>query len=101
MDLAASILSDITVYMKYAKFIEAWNRRENWNEIIDRNKMMHMKRYLHLRDEIEAAYNFVYEKKVLPSMRNYSLGANQLKSTTQDYIIVVTSRWIAMKHFLN
>jgi ribonucleoside-diphosphate reductase alpha chain len=79
MDLAASILSDITVYMKYAKFIEAWNRRENWNEIIDRNKMMHMKRYLHLRDEIEAAYNFVYEKKVLPSMRSLQFGGKPIE----------------------
>ena len=61
MDLAASILSDITVYMKYAKFIKAWNRRENWNEIIDRNKMMHIKKHPHLQDEIETAYNFVYE----------------------------------------
>ena len=101
MDLAASILSDITVYMKYAKFIEAWNRRENWNEIIDRNKMMHMKRYLHLRDEIEAAYNFVYEKKVLPSMRSLQFGGKPIESTMQDYIIVVIFQWTVMKHFLN
>ena len=109
MDLAASILSDITVYMKYAKFIEAWNRRENWNEIIDRNKMMHMKRYLHLRDEIEAAYNFVYEKKVLPSMRSLQFGGKpieinnvvKLELSNGLVLIVVTSRWIVMKHFLN
>jgi len=70
MDVAASILSDITVYMKYAKYIPEQGRRENWEEIIDRNKGMHIDKFPHLKDEIEDAYQFVYDKKVLPSMRS-------------------------------
>ena len=31
---------------------------------------MHIERYPHLTDEINAAYQFVYDKKVLPSMRS-------------------------------
>ena len=38
MELSNKILSDITVYMKYAKFVPELNRRETWVELVDRNK---------------------------------------------------------------
>ena len=41
MELSNKILSDITVYMKYAKFVPELNRRETWVELVDRNKAMH------------------------------------------------------------
>ena len=66
MNVEQSILSDITVYMKYAKFRPELNRRETWEELVDRNKEMHLKKFLNLKDEIEEAYKFVYDKKVLP-----------------------------------
>ena len=65
------ILSDITVYQKYAKYIPLLSRKENWEEICERNKEMHIKKYPNLKTEIEAVYrNFVLPKKVLPSMRS-------------------------------
>ena len=70
MNVEQSILSDITVYMKYAKFRPELNRRETWEELVDRNKQMHLKKFPNLKDEIEEAYKFVYDKKVLPSMRS-------------------------------
>ena len=70
MELSGKILSDITVFMKYAKFNAEKNRRENWQELIDRNKQMHLERYPNLSNEIESAYKFVYDKKILPSMRS-------------------------------
>lgn len=70
MELAAQILSDVTVHMKYAKYIPEVNRRENWDEIVTRNKLMHVKRYPKLKDEIYAAYQFVHDRKILPSMRS-------------------------------
>ena len=70
MDISQKILSDITVFLKYAKFTPDLNRREVWNELVNRNKKMHLKKYPHLSDEIENAYKFVYEKKILPSMRS-------------------------------
>lgn len=70
MQLEAKILSDITVFMKYAKYIPELNRRENWKELVDRNKEMHLEKFPQLQDEIEAAYKFVYDKKILPSMRS-------------------------------
>jgi len=56
--------------MKYAKFRSELNRRETWEELVDRNKEMHLKKFPNLKDEIEEAYKFVYDKKVLPSMRS-------------------------------
>jgi len=70
MELPAKILSDITVFMKYAKFIPELGRRENWKELVDRNKKMHMEKYPALTQDIEDAYKFVYDKKILPSMRS-------------------------------
>lgn len=64
------ILSDITAYMKYAKYNQFVKRRETFNEIVDRNKQMHIQKFPKLRDEIEDAYKLVYEKKALPSMRS-------------------------------
>ena len=70
MLLESQILSEVTTFMKYAKFVPEKQRRETWAELVDRNKSMHIERYPHLTDEINAAYQFVYDKKVLPSMRS-------------------------------
>jgi ribonucleoside-diphosphate reductase alpha chain len=70
MNVEQSILSDITVYMKYAKYVPELKRRETWKELVDRNKNMHLKKFPQLADEIEEAYKYVYDKKVLPSMRS-------------------------------
>lgn len=70
MLLESQLLSEVTTFMKYAKFVPEKQRRETWAELVDRNKSMHIERYPHLTDEINAAYQFVYDKKVLPSMRS-------------------------------
>jgi hypothetical protein len=51
MDISQSILSDITVYMKYAKFNPEVQRRETWKELVDRNKAMHLKKFPQLQEE--------------------------------------------------
>ena len=79
MDVSNRILSDITVYMKYAKYLPELNRRESWDELVTRNKEMHIKRYPNLADEIESAYQFVYDKKVLPSMRSLQFGGKPIE----------------------
>ena len=43
-DLNKKILADLTVHMKYAKFIPELNRRETWEELVTRNKEMHQKK---------------------------------------------------------
>jgi hypothetical protein len=79
MDLSTKILSDITVHMKYAKYIPELKRRETWEELVTRNKEMHQKKYPHIKDEIEEAYKLVYAKKVLPSMRSLQFGGKPIE----------------------
>ena len=38
MEKSTKILSEITVYMKYAKFLPNKNKRETWKELVSRNK---------------------------------------------------------------
>ena len=79
MELASEILSNITVYMKYAKYIPELNRRETWDELVTRNKQMHIKKYPDLKEQIEKVYKLVYEKKVLPSMRSLQFGGKPIE----------------------
>lgn len=79
MDISQSILSDITVYMKYAKFNPEVERRETWKELVDRNKSMHLKKFPELSEEIESAYKFVYDKKALPSMRSMQFAGKPIE----------------------
>ena len=79
MEIASKILSDITVYMKYARFLPEKYRRETYEELVTRNKEMHVKRYPALKDEIDAAYKYVYDKKVLPSMRSMQFGGKPIE----------------------
>jgi ribonucleoside-triphosphate reductase len=79
MELSNKILSDITVYMKYAKYIPELNRRETWDELVTRNMNMHIKKYPELTDDIKTTYKLVYEKKVLPSMRSLQFGGKPIE----------------------
>ena len=79
MDVTQEILSEITTYMKYAKFIPAKNRRETWQELVTRNKEMHQAKFPKLKDEIEEAYKLVYDKKVLPSMRSLQFAGKPIE----------------------
>jgi ribonucleoside-triphosphate reductase len=79
MELASEILSNITVHMKYAKYLPEENRRETWEELVDRNKAMHIKTYPQLADQINDVYKLVYEKKVLPSMRSLQFGGKPIE----------------------
>jgi ribonucleoside-triphosphate reductase (thioredoxin) len=75
----SQILSEITTHLKYAKYVPEKNRRETWDELVTRNKEMHLKKFPHLAEEIEAAYKFVYDKKVLPSMRSMQFAGKPIE----------------------
>jgi ribonucleoside-diphosphate reductase alpha chain len=77
--LPNKILSDITVYMKYARYLPKKKRRETWEELVTRNKAMHIKKYPSLKEEIKETYKYVYEKKVLPSMRSMQFGGKPIE----------------------
>ncbi len=79
MELSNKILSDITVHMKYAKFLPKENRRETWEELVTRNKEMHQRKYPKIKDDIEEVYKMVYDKKILPSMRSLQFGGKPIE----------------------
>ena len=79
MNIEQDILSELTVYMKYSKYVPELNRRETWTELVDRNKEMHQEKFPQLKDEIENAYKLVYDKKVLPSMRSLQFAGRPIE----------------------
>ena len=81
MDISQQILSEVTVYMKYARYLPSESRRETWNELVTRNRDMHIKNFPELKSNIEKAYELVYDKKVLPSMRSLQFAGPDIKQT--------------------
>jgi len=80
MEIASEILSEITVHMKYAKFIPEKQRRETWEELCERNMDMHIKKYPQLESEIRQVYkDFILTKKVLPSMRSMQFAGKPIE----------------------
>lgn len=79
MDISNRILSDITVYMKYAKYIPELKRRETWEELVTRNMSMHIKKYPELEKEIRENYQYVFKKQVLPSMRSMQFAGKPIE----------------------
>jgi len=78
-DISTQILSDITVYMKYARYLPKQKRRETWDELVTRNMKMHLKKYPELKKEIKENYKFVFDKKVLPSMRSMQFAGKPIE----------------------
>ena len=81
MELSQEILSEVTVHMKYARYIPEQQRRETWDELISRNKEMHTSNFPQLESDIEKAYKLVYDKKVLPSMRSLQFAGAAISQT--------------------
>tara|TARA_Y100001973_G_C5206530_1_gene341842 strand:- start:378 stop:2240 length:1863 start_codon:yes stop_codon:yes gene_type:complete len=79
MELSSKILSDISVFMKYAKYRDDLGRRETWEELVTRNKEMHLKKFPFMKEDIEEAYKYVYDKKILPSMRSLQFGGKPIE----------------------
>lgn len=69
MDLGLDALGKITVFSKYAKHVPQLQRRETWDEIVDRYEEMMIKKYPSLSESITESAKFIRDKKVLPSMR--------------------------------
>jgi hypothetical protein len=68
-DLGLEALSSVTIFSKYAKYIPELQRRENWNEIVNRYLAMMIKKYPKLEEQIMLNGQMIRDKKVLPSMR--------------------------------
>lgn len=80
MEADKKALSDITIFNKYSKYLPDKGRRENYEEIVTRNKEMHQRKYPQLAEQIEGVYrDFVLPKRVLPSMRSLQFGGRPIE----------------------
>lgn len=76
---STEILSQITVFNKYSKYVPETGTRETWEELVSRNMNMHISKYPHIEEEIREAYEFVFAKKVLPSMRSLQFSGRPIE----------------------
>lgn len=72
-------ISDYIHPAKYARYIPELKRRELYNETTVRRMNMDLKDFAGLAPEITWAYNFVFEKKLLPSMRSFQFGGKPIE----------------------
>ena len=81
------MLSDVTAFAKYAKYKPELQRRETWDEIVERNLQMHLDRFpVAMHDDIARAYELVQQRKVLPSMRSMQFaGKPMLLNNSRGY----------------
>jgi hypothetical protein len=80
MDKVKNFLSDFVVYTKYANYYKEEKRRQTWEECIGVLVGMHIEKYPELEDKIKQVFNeYVYTKKVLPSMRSVQFGGTPIE----------------------
>jgi len=81
MNESLKLLSDLVYYMKYSRYLPDLKRRETWAETVQRNKDQHLAKYAHIPAAapiIERAYEFVTDKKILPSGRSLQFGGEAI-----------------------
>lgn len=79
MTASQEFLSQLMSYTKYARYLPSLQRRETYNEIVQRNIEMHLQQYPELEEEIFSNYRFVLNKKVLPSMRSMQFAGKPIQ----------------------
>lgn len=74
-------LKEISNYIftsKYARYLPELERRETWDEAVERVESMHLDRFSFLNDddrkEITEAFDLVRDRRVVPSMRSMQFG---------------------------
>jgi hypothetical protein len=86
IDGMGDVISKYIHATKYAKYIPETGRRETFDETVDRVVSMHTDMYPECVDDIKNAFKFVYEKKILPSMRSMQFaGSPILKHNARMY----------------
>lgn len=73
-----NLISDYVTTSKYSRYIPEEKRRESWSEAVDRVKDMHKRRYPDFANQIDWAFEPVYEKKMAPSMRTMQFGGDAI-----------------------
>ena len=86
MNSSNRLLSDITAFRTYAKYIKHLERRESLEETINRDMAMHLDRFPKLSRDIIKAFQKVHELKAMPSMRGLQFAGDAiLKNHARQY----------------
>lgn len=72
------LLGDIVFQRTYAA-TKSDGKKETWEECVERNKNMHIKKFPHLEEDINYFYTFVLEKRVMPSMRSIQFSGHAIE----------------------
>lgn len=105
MNLSNKLLSDLVTVRTYSKYIPAFQRREIFEETINRCMAMHLDRFPKLSKEIVKAFSLVHQFKVLPSMRTLQFAGpavlkNNARSFNCSYTPITNPRKFAEVLFL-
>jgi ribonucleoside-triphosphate reductase len=81
-----TILSEVIRSLKYARYLPEVKRRETWEETVERNVKMHVRKFPFLEEEIRQVYQGVLGYLYLPSMRSLQFGLDAVeKNNTRIY----------------
>lgn len=90
MHASEQFLADLTYYRTYPQ-TKPNGRKETWSEIVHRNMAFHLVRHPEHAGTIKAAYQHVFAKRVLPSMRSLQFAGEALRrSNARLYNCVYT-----------
>jgi hypothetical protein len=77
--MSKEFLSKLVHYRTYAKYLPEELRRETREETIRRNMDMHIRKFPHLAEAIEKAYEQVFAGRVVPSMRSFQFAGEAIE----------------------
>lgn len=78
MNTSNKLLSDVTAFRTYSKYLSHLGRRETIEETINRNMHMHLDKFPKLSKDIIKAYQRVHNLQVMPSMRSLQFGGEAI-----------------------
>lgn len=71
-------MSEYIFMNRYSRYLPRKQRRETWNEAVDRVRDMHIGKFPKAEDSIIWAFEQVRQKRVLPSMRSMQFGGKPI-----------------------
>lgn len=80
MNNSNKLLSDIVAFRTYAKHLNHLSRRETLEETINRNMTMYLDKFPKLSRDIIKAFQYIHERKLMPSMRSMQFAGNAIEA---------------------
>jgi ribonucleoside-diphosphate reductase alpha chain len=79
MEIQNKLISDVTIFRTYAKYLPEQMRRETYKEIVERSKEMDISNFPKLEKELIEAYKMVENFQIMPSMRKLQFAGEAIQ----------------------